>query len=200
MVRLVGPLVWLVERLRAVYRFISCAYYRTKLAACGDDVWFDPSSSDIAYPHVRLGSRVYIGPGAIIGRADIGCDVMLAPNVAIRDGYHHYEQIGKPIRDSGGAEPGRVVIGDDVWIGEGAVVLRQGAVGEGAVVGTRSVVTEPIPPYTVAVGTPARVVKARFSDDDLREHLRLRGVAHARIEALVTERAAALAAAGRPGR
>lgn len=191
--RAAAAYVAVAERLRLWHETIFRLHYGRRFQACGADPEFFPLSSTIAYEHVRLGSRVYIGPRAIIGRAHLGDDVMLGPNVSIRDGYHRHDLVGRAIRESGGTAPGLVVVGDDVWIGEGAVLLRGARVGDGSVIGTKAMVTGPIPPYCVAVGSPARPVRRRFEDDELREHLRLRGVPAERAEALVAERARALA-------
>lgn len=61
------------------------------------------------------------------------------------------------------ATKGDVVIGNDVWVGTEAVIMSGVNIGDGAVVGARAVVTKDIPPYSIAVGNPARVVKQRFS-------------------------------------
>lgn len=170
-------------------------YYVRRFAACGASPSFFPLSSTLSYEHIRLGSNVYIGPGAIIGRARLGDDVMLGPNVSIRDGYHRTDVVGATIRESGGTDPGLVVVGNDVWIGEGAVLLRGASVGDGAVIGTKAIVTGRIPPYVVAIGSPALPVKLRFTDDQLREHLNTRGVVSDTAEALVGERAEAVESA-----
>jgi acetyltransferase-like isoleucine patch superfamily enzyme len=57
-----------------------------------------------------------------------------------------------------------IVVGHNVWIGDNAVLLPGVAVGDGAVVGAASVVARDIPPFTVAVGSPARCIKKRFED------------------------------------
>jgi len=60
---------------------------------------------------------------------------------------------------------GDVVIGNDVWIGAEAVIMSGVNIGDGAVIGARSVVTKDIPPYSIAVGNPAVICEKRFSDD-----------------------------------
>ena len=65
---------------------------------------------------------------------------------------------------------GDTVIGNDVWIGQNVTILPGVHVGDGAIIGANSVVASDIPPYTVAVGNPCRVVKKRF-DDELIEYL-----------------------------
>lgn len=63
------------------------------------------------------------------------------------------------------ASKGDVTIGNDVWIGRGATFLSGVTVGDGAVVGARAVVSADIPPYAVAAGNPARVVRLRFEEE-----------------------------------
>ncbi len=58
---------------------------------------------------------------------------------------------------------GNVTIGNDVWIGFGVTILSGVTIGNGAVIGARSVVTKDVPPYAVAAGSPARVIRERFS-------------------------------------
>jgi acetyltransferase-like isoleucine patch superfamily enzyme len=67
-------------------------------------------------------------------------------------------------------ETGPTVIGNDVWIGKGATVLAGLTVGDGAVVGTRAVVTKAVPPYAIVAGNPARILRYRF-DGETRERL-----------------------------
>ncbi len=58
-----------------------------------------------------------------------------------------------------------VEIGNDVWIGQEAMIMKGVKIGNGAVIGARSIVTQDVPDYAVAIGIPAKVVKYRFSDD-----------------------------------
>ena len=59
------------------------------------------------------------------------------------------------------------VIGSDVWIGYEAVILAGVTIGDGAIIGTRAVVTKDVPSYTIVGGVPARVIRKRFSDEDI---------------------------------
>ncbi len=60
---------------------------------------------------------------------------------------------------------GDIVVGNDVWIGFGAVILAGVSIGNGAVVGARAVVTHDVPAYTIVAGVPARPIRRRFDDD-----------------------------------
>lgn len=60
---------------------------------------------------------------------------------------------------------GDVTIGNDVWIGDGAVVMSGVTIGDGAVVAARAVVTKDVPPYAIVAGVPARPVRLRFAED-----------------------------------
>jgi acetyltransferase-like isoleucine patch superfamily enzyme len=68
-----------------------------------------------------------------------------------------------------------IVIEDDVWIGARAILLAGVRVGTGSVIGAGSVVTRDVPPYSVAAGSPCRVLRARFSGEDLARHRRMLG-------------------------
>jgi len=68
---------------------------------------------------------------------------------------------------------GDVVIGNDVWSGFGVTVLSGVTVGDGAAVGARSVVTRDIPPYAIAAGNPARVIRYRFDEGTIRKLLEI---------------------------
>ena len=188
-----GAITKTYEAWRRGLKLAARTHYRTRFAECGRNVRFDPLTSSISYRNVRVGDNVFIGPGAIIGHATIGRDTMFGPNVHVRDAYHRFDTVGKTIQQNVDDNPGHVTIGEDVWVGEGSVLMRGADIGEGAVIGTKSMVTGRIAPYTVAVGTPARPIKARFSDEELREHLRLRGRTPETVEAFLEERREALA-------
>lgn len=62
---------------------------------------------------------------------------------------------------------GDIVIGNDVWVGYEAVILAGVTIGDGAIIGTRAVVTKDVPPYTIVGGVPAKPIKRRFSEETI---------------------------------
>lgn len=80
-----------------------------------------------------------------------------------------YEEWGLKSKDITKAweNKGDIIIGNDVWIGYQAVILAGVSVGDGAIIGTRAVVTKDVPPYTIVGGVPAKQIKQRFSKDTI---------------------------------
>ena len=69
---------------------------------------------------------------------------------------------------------GEIIIGNDVWIGYEAVIMSGVTIGDGAIIGARSVVTKDIPPYTIVGGVPARQIRRRFSEETIAALLELK--------------------------
>lgn len=72
------------------------------------------------------------------------------------------------------ATKGDVIIGNDVWIGYGAIILSGVKIGDGAVIGASAVVTRNVSPYSIVAGNPAREIKKRFSDDAIKKLLEIK--------------------------
>jgi acetyltransferase-like isoleucine patch superfamily enzyme len=132
---------------------------------------------------LRIGDDVYIGKGCTI-QVDgaIGDGVLIANRVGIIGRTDHaMRQIGTPVRRAAwvGDHPetlsSPVDIGDDVWIGYGAVILSGVRIGRGAVVAAGAVVTSDVEPYDVVAGNPARRVSRRFEDEAIVLHERRLG-------------------------
>lgn len=111
--------------------------------------------------NVQINDYVHIGA---IGSIIIGDNVLMASKIYISDHNHgNYDELisdhpmSIPIDRKAICRP--VVIGDNVWLGESVCVLPGVTIGKGCVVGALSVVTKSIPPYSIAVGSPAKVVK-----------------------------------------
>ena len=68
---------------------------------------------------------------------------------------------------------GDIIIGNDVWIGYEAVILAGVTIGDGAIIGTRAVVTKDVPPYSIVGGVPAKSIRKRFDDETIIELLKL---------------------------
>lgn len=66
---------------------------------------------------------------------------------------------------------GDVIIGSDVWIGTGSLILSGVTIGDGAVIGARAVVAKDVPPFSVVVGNPAKIIKKRFNDQTIEKLL-----------------------------
>lgn len=106
---------------------------------------------------LRIGNRTFINYGASLSAhrdLTIGENCLIGNYVVIMDSdYHDLQDRTKP----GPAEP--IVIEDDVWLGVRVTVLKGVRIGKGSVVGAGSVVTQDIPPRSLAFGVPARVVR-----------------------------------------
>ena len=80
--------------------------------------------------------------------------------------YEEWGLEGKDIRQAWDNK-GDIVIGNDVWIGYQAVILAGVTVGDGAIIGSRAVVTRDVPPYTIVGGVPAKPIRKRFDEDTI---------------------------------
>ncbi len=120
-----------------------------------------PGQECITDPVVSIGDRCLIGKGSgIVGHfcIEIGDDVWTGHHVYITDQNHGYEDIDVPI--SRQSQPERSVrIGNGSWLGHGTIVLPGVTIGDHVVIGANSVVTHDIPSNSVAVGSPARVIR-----------------------------------------
>lgn len=118
--------------------------------------------------HITLGDNVFIGRHVSIttslsGRSPItiGNDVLLAEGVKIIGGNHEFRSLELRINQQGEGKQGRILIGDDVWIGAGAIVLTGVSIGSGAVIAAGSVVTKDVPPLAIVGGVPAKIIRYR---------------------------------------
>lgn len=111
---------------------------------------------------LRIGDNSGVGVNALIAsRVTIGNDVMMGPDCMLFTSNHGMGSTEIPMWRQRSSEPKPIVIGNDVWIGARVIILPGVHIGDGAVIGAGSVVTKDVPPYGVAVGNPARVVRMR---------------------------------------
>ena len=130
---------------------------------CKGKIYVLPNSI-MCYPYrISMGYNVFINRNVYITareRITIGDNVLIGPGVVINSGMHKYNDKDKLIRDQGHIlKP--IIIGDDVWIGANTVIMPGVSIGKGSIIGAGAIVKDSIPPYSVAVGVPAKVIKKR---------------------------------------
>lgn len=106
-----------------------------------------------------IGARCHLWAGPGHARIVIGDDVLLGPEVMISAASYRYND-GQPVTKQA-MDEADIVLGDDVWVGTRAVILPGARIGDGAIIGAGAVVRGEIPPFSIAVGMPARVVGRR---------------------------------------
>ncbi|MBB5320706.1 acyltransferase [Marinobacter oulmenensis] len=138
--------------------YLRVAFYRFTMGACSRDLYIGFGTLFSQQP-TELGSGCYIGPQCNIGLCTIEKNCLLGSGVHILSGrnQHRFDGSDTPIRLQGGVFT-RVTVGENSWIGNGAIVMAN--IGSRCVVGAGAVVTRDVPPGSVVVGNPARVVDA----------------------------------------
>lgn len=134
---------------------------------------------------IQIGSDFYIGRDSLIETdCIIGDNVIIGNKVGIVGKFdHHYQQVGVPvrlasqIRDKDYNWKGLNLItkiGNDVWIGYGAIIMQGVCISDGAIIAAGSVVTKDVEAYSIYGGNPAKKIRDRFkSETEMKEHIRL---------------------------
>lgn len=145
------------------------------------------------YEHVSIldstiGNYVYVSPHSMVSNATIGSYCSIGPRVTVGLGKHPTDflstfpaffstqqqcQVSFTDRDYY-IEHESIVIGNDVWIGAGSVILDGVTIGDGEIVAAGSIVSKDIAPYTIVGGIPAKPIKKRFDDAKIEELLQLK--------------------------
>jgi acetyltransferase-like isoleucine patch superfamily enzyme len=118
-------------------------------------------------PNLQIGNRVFINDGTIIDAnylISIGDDTMFGPFCLLIDSNHDFSDCGRPIRDQSSSYDA-VSIGTGCWIGAHVVILPGVNIGRHTVIAANSTVTRDIPPFCVAAGSPAQVIRRIASDE-----------------------------------
>lgn len=111
---------------------------------------------------LSIGDNSGVGINCILqGKVSIGDNVMMGPEVWIYTRNHKHSDVDIPMKEQGFETEKPVSIGNDIWIGSRVTILPGVNVGDGAIIGTGSVVTKDVPPYTIVGGNPAKVLKSR---------------------------------------
>lgn len=133
---------------------------------------------------VAIGRYSYTGANTILKAAEIGSFCSFSWNISATGNRHDYLRLtAHPVAqltsfgivDENEPHEKRIIkIGNDVWIGANACVMPGVKIGDGAVIGAGAIVTKDIPPFAVAVGNPARVIRYRFSDEQIADLMNIK--------------------------
>ena len=131
------------------------------------------------YENIYLGNNVSIGYNAdfVATRSKIVIKdhVIFGPHVSIRGGDHRTNLIGKYIDQVSDLEKlpendQDIIFEGDNWIGMNVTILKGVTIGKGSIIAAGAVVTKSIPPYTISGGIPAKVIKYRFTEQEIKDH------------------------------
>lgn len=155
-----------------------CPFYKRLMKHCGHNVYLRPSATDIkGLKNLSVGNYVSIPKGSVLycteAELRIGNKVIFGPKPTIITGDHRIDVVGKYIIDSHEKSPNNdmpVIIGDDVWTGANVTILKGVTIGRGSVIAAGAVVTKSCPPYSVIGGVPAKIIKYRFTIDEVLAH------------------------------
>ena len=112
---------------------------------------------------VTIGSGTFLNLGVMVAAltlVEIGDHCMFANGCFVTDADHRFDDVRRPITWQGFTTSGPTRVGDNVWCGANVVITSGVTVGERCVVGANSVVTRDLPPFSIAAGAPARVLRS----------------------------------------
>jgi acetyltransferase-like isoleucine patch superfamily enzyme len=111
---------------------------------------------------IRIGAGCFLNIGTMVAAVDlveIGDHCMFANGCFVTDGSHRFDDPETPVPWQGFTSKGPTRVGDSVWCGANVVITSGVTVGERCVIGANSVVTQDLPPHTIAAGSPAKVIR-----------------------------------------
>ena len=157
--------------------------YKRCMKHCGRGVSLRPMSSDLkGLENLSIGDGTSVPKGSTFYCTDapltIGKKVIFGPKPTIITGDHRIDLIGKHLIDVTVAEklPENdlpVVIEDGVWCGANVTILKGVTIGRGSIIAAGAVVTQSCEPYSIIGGIPAKLLKMRFTPEQIAEHERL---------------------------
>lgn len=149
------------------------------MASCGENVYFSPINSIFTYENMYVGNNVHIAYNADFvatrSKIIIGNHVVFGPHVSIRGGNHRVDVIGLYVDEINDEcklpeNDADVVFEGDNWIGMNVTILKGVTIGRGAIVAAGAVIVKDVPRYSIVGGVPAKVLKMRFTDDEILKH------------------------------
>ena len=170
--------------IHSLYRWAIRKFALRRNVFCAKNVRIGIGTTIRAPDQIEIGNNVEIGAYTTIAcNGRIGSGVLISSNVGIVGRYDHdHKHIGAYIVDApwlysadtrARDERDAVIIGDDVWIGHGAIILSGIEIGRGAIIAAGAVVTKTVQPYSIVAGNPATKISERFTVDERNEHEKL---------------------------
>lgn len=152
---------------RLYFSKMMIALCKKKFKNFSDTAQFRPGAFAVGCSKIEIGSRVIIRPGCMLfGESEsLQTSIIIEDNVMMGCGVHFYINNHKfdnpsvPLIDQGYYPDEPVILRKGCWIGANSILLPGVEIGENSVIGAGSVVTKSVPPRSVAVGNPARVIK-----------------------------------------
>lgn len=146
----------------AVFGSLRSLLCKNLFGYCGRNVRVEPFAFFHTGQNISIGDDSSIGERSrVLGKVEIGKDVMMGEEVIIITQNHQFERLDIPMDRQGFQEEKPVTIGDDVWIGARVIILPGVKVGKGAILAAGAIVTKDVPEYTIVGGNPARVIRMR---------------------------------------
>lgn len=157
--------------LKSIIKSVGQAIKRPCLALFKNKIGKDVEVCKGAYvTHSEIGDYCYLGMYSYFNHVQMGRYCSISGYVTIGAMEHDYNDVSTSTHLSYGGYRDRIThIGDDVWIGAQCVVRQGVTIGQGAVIGANSFVNKDIPPYAIAFGSPAKVYKYRFEEDQIKK-------------------------------
>lgn len=160
-------------------KFIYRPLIKINLKSCGKNFKLGYSSELINPQYFSIGNDFYAGPRSYFvtnanNPVEIGNAVMFGPDCKIIGGNHDVKFKLNHMFYATGIDHmhSYIKIEDGVWIGANSIILSKADIGEGSIIGAMSLVNKKIPPYCIAAGIPAKIIKPRFNKiSDLKEVL-----------------------------
>ena len=152
--------------------FAKYKYFKANSENIGNNIYvITPRLVSCPNNSLFIGNDFFAGPGLYMSANEycairIGSAVMFGPDLMLLAGNHEFSYTDDHLRYHASSDINSkdIIIGDGVWVGARSTMLSGADIGEGAVIGAGSIVNKIIPPYCIAAGAPAKVIKPRYKN------------------------------------
>lgn len=171
--------IWALAKLKKKYK--NCDFYKGAKIANSEFGNYNVVFNNVLMDGCNIGDHTYIQKGTSMFNVNVGKFCSIASNVSIGPGIHKIDGVSthpsfylketplikKFSNENLFVASKTTTIGNDVWIGEKVIILDGITVGTGSIIAAGSVVTKDVAPYSMVGGIPAKIIKFRFSNDEI---------------------------------